>query len=84
MPLDNLMNQPLFSQREFYRNAHWQSKFVLWPRRCDLSERPIWLERAYCGTRVITGPGDPVYEYRWLTKESFIQAALGGIINGTS
>jgi hypothetical protein len=81
MPLDNLLYKPLFSQREFYRRAHWQLKFVLWPRRCDLSDKRIWLKRAYHGTVVITGPGDPVYEYRWLTKESFTVAALGGIIN---
>lgn len=77
-------HSPLFSQREFYRRAYWQFKFVLWPRRCDLSKNRIWLERAYRGTRVITGPGEPVYEYKWLSKESFLKAALGGIINGTT
>jgi hypothetical protein len=81
MPLDTMGHQPLFSQREFYRRAYWELKFVLWPQRCDLSDKRIWMTRAYRGTRVITGPGDPVYEYRWLTKESFTVAALGGIIN---
>jgi hypothetical protein len=80
MPLDQLMYRPLFSQREFYRRAHWQLKFVWWPRQCYLSDKKIWLKRAYQGTAVWTGPGDPVYEYRWLTKESFTVAALGGII----
>ena len=81
MPLDELVYKPLFFQREFYRRAYWQLKFVWWPRRCDLSDKRIWLKRAYRGIRVITGPGEPVYEYRWLTKESFTVAALGGIIN---
>jgi hypothetical protein len=81
MPLDELVYKPLFSQREFYRRAYWQLKFVWWPQRCDLSDKRIWLKRAYRGTVVITGPGDPVYKYRWLTKESFVTAALGGIIN---
>lgn len=80
MPLDTLMYGPLYSRREFYRRSSWQQKFVLWPRRCDISERRIWLERAYLGTRMITGPGTPVYEYRWLSKESFTVAALGGIL----
>ena len=81
MPLDSNMGcRPLFSQREFFRKAHWQLRFVLWPRRCDLSNKRIWLKQAYRGTVVITGPGDPVYKYRWLTKESFTVAALGGII----
>jgi hypothetical protein len=82
MPMDSHMGyQPLFSQREFFRRAHWQLKFALYPRHCYLSDKRIWLKRAYCGTVVITGPGDPVYEYKWLTKESFTVAALGGIIN---
>jgi hypothetical protein len=80
MPLDNLLYKPLFSQREFFRKAHWQLRFVLWPRQCYLSDKRIWLKQAYRGTVVITGPGDPVYEYRWLTKESFTVATLGGII----
>jgi hypothetical protein len=80
MPLDELVYTPLFSQREFYRRAYWELKFALWPQRCDLSDKRIWLKRAYRGTRVIIGPGEPVYEYRWLTKESFVTAALGGII----
>jgi hypothetical protein len=84
MPLDNLVYRPLLSQREFFRRAHWQLKFVWWPRRCGLSDKRIWLKRAYCGTAVWTGPGDSVYEYRWLTKESFTVAALGGIIRGKS
>jgi hypothetical protein len=80
MPLDDMGYQPLFSQREFFKKADWQLKFALWPTKCYLSNKKIWLKRAYRGVRVITGPGDPVYEYKWLTKESFTVAALGGII----
>jgi len=80
MPLDTLMHRPLFSQREFYRRAYWELKFVLWPRQCDLSDRRIWLEQAYLGTRMITGPGTPVYEYRWLSKEEFLFQKIRGNI----
>lgn len=80
MPLDTLMYRPLFSQREFYRRAHWKKKFVLWPKRCDLNKSRLWLTTAYQGVRVYTGPGDPVYEYRWLSKESFTLSALKGLI----
>jgi hypothetical protein len=81
MPLDSMgVSQLLFSQREFFRRAQWQLKFVVWPQRCYLSGNRIWLSQAYRGTRVITGPGEPVHEHRWLTKESFIVAALRGKI----
>jgi hypothetical protein len=36
------------------------------------------LEYAYKGTRTITGPGTPVFEYKWLTKEQYLLAAIKG------
>jgi hypothetical protein len=58
----------------------WEYKFILWPRQCEVSKKHIWLEYAYKGTRTITGPGEPVFEYRWLTKEEFVVAGLKGVI----
>jgi hypothetical protein len=29
---------------------------------------------------MITGPGEPVFEYRWLSKEEFVVAGLKGIL----
>lgn len=64
----------------FWDRSTWQYKFALWPHKCSISGKHIWLEGAYKGTRIITGPGTPVIEYRWLSKESFIIARLKGII----
>jgi hypothetical protein len=51
---------------------HWQLKFAVIPHRCAVSGHRIWLEHAYCGTRVITGPGTPVVERYWLTPAEFV------------
>lgn len=50
----------------FYRRCvGWQLKFVWWPARCHITGKSLWLEYAYQGTSVLTGPGDPILEYRW-------------------
>lgn len=52
--------------------SYSQLRFCLWPRRCDISNRVLWLEHAHCTTRVITGPGEPVLEHRWYSREEFL------------
>ena len=64
----------------FYSRAYWNKKFALWPRQCDQSGKRIWLEYAYKGTRMITGPGEPVFEYRWVNRKEYVFAQLKGII----
>jgi hypothetical protein len=64
----------------FYGRADWKLVFALWPRRCDQSGKRIWLEYAYLGTRMITGPGDPVYLFRWVKSNEYLVAQLKGII----
>jgi hypothetical protein len=64
----------------FWSRSTWEYKFVLWPKYCEISNRRIWLEYAYKGTRMIAGPGEPVFEYKWLTKEEFLLARLKGIL----
>jgi hypothetical protein len=49
----------------FYRRAEWEERFALTPQRCDLSQKRIWLKRGFVGAAVWTGPGSPVWEYRW-------------------
>ena len=49
----------------FYRKAKWDLTFVLWPKRCDLSNKWLWFRQVYKGTAVWTGPGEPVYEFRY-------------------
>ena len=63
----------------FYRNClGWQLRFALFPHRCDLTDRVIWLEYAYKGTSMLTGPGDPIIEHRWHDKAEHLIWKLKG------
>jgi len=63
----------------FYRYCiGWKLKFVWWPVYCDLSSRPLWLEYAYQGTAMLTGPGDSVVEHRWHQKHEHIIFKIKG------
>lgn len=64
----------------FYNRATWYLKFAWWPKRCDRSGKRIWLTRAYYGVVMFTGPGSPVFEYRWLTRDEFIMGKLRGTL----
>ena len=54
------------------RRATWELCFAWRPHVCELSRKVIWLQTAYRGTRVITGPGTPVVERYWLTSAEFV------------
>jgi hypothetical protein len=58
--------------------SNWALKFAWVPHRCCKSERLIWLEHAYQGTRIITGPGTPITETFWLNKADFVIWKLKG------
>jgi hypothetical protein len=64
----------------FFNRAYWALRFSWWPRRCAFSGERIWLTMAYKGTAIWTGPGEPVYEYKWLTKTEFLIGVLKGKI----
>jgi hypothetical protein len=55
-----------------------QYKFTLWPRTCHLTGKTLWLKNVYKQTAMITGPGDPVFEYRWYDRNEFLTARLKG------
>lgn len=57
-----------------------QYKFVLWPKRCYFSNRLLWLEKAYVKIAMWTGPGDPVFEYRWYDKHQYLINKIKGNI----
>jgi len=77
MPLDNIMYQ---SEDFFYSRAIWYAKFAWLPKRCDLSNKIIWFKVAYKGTAMFTGPGNPVIDTRWISKEDFLFARIAGKI----
>jgi hypothetical protein len=51
-------------------------KFAWLPETCALTGKLIWLEKAYRLTRIITGPGESIFEYRWHDKNTHIMWLL--------
>lgn len=75
MPMDNTFDQ------DFKRRClGWQLKFSFIPRRCHYTKKSVWFKFAYRGTEMITGPGTPVFNDRWVDKKSYIFLKLKGII----
>lgn len=54
--------------------------FCLWPRRCWLSGRWLWMRWVYQRTAMWTGPGDPVFEHRWYDPSEFLLYELKGTL----
>ena len=76
MPLDKLFDNDPFKRR----CAGWEVKYSLWPRRCYYTEKLLWFTLAYRGTSILTGPGEPIFEYRWCNKESYLFLKIKGTI----
>lgn len=64
--------------RSFYQKATWKKRFAWWPHCCMITSRRIWLEFAYRGTAMYTGPGDPVYEHQWHDAKEHLLWTLKG------
>jgi hypothetical protein len=62
----------------FYDRAVWELSFAWFPHRCEITNKLIWLNYAYQGTRRIYGPGDPVVEERWHNKHEHLLWCLKG------
>jgi hypothetical protein len=60
------------------KQAHWKLSRPLWPRRDTLTNKWLWVKPAYLGTRIITGPGEPVIEYYWMSRDDFLIWNLKG------
>ena len=54
------------------RATGWHLHFCLLPRKCFLTDQKLWLERCYKGTRMITGPGEPVFVDYYIDKFEFL------------
>ena len=76
MPL-TWMNE---SYDPFLHRARWKLMFAWRPHRCYFSKQWIWFKLGYRGTAIWTGPGEPVFETKWVTKEEFLVATLKGTI----
>ena len=80
MPLDKSMNPPEWEDQLFFNRAIWYLKFAWLPQRCVKTGKLLWLTRAYKGTVMWTGPGDPVYEHKWMSRSEFLFNRLRGTI----
>lgn len=62
----------------FHARAQWTMEFAWLPHRCDITQRIIWLQLAYCGRARWTGPGDDAVETRWHERHEHLIYALKG------
>ena len=67
-----------YSDKRFLERADTEVKWALWPRRCHVSGRWLWLTQAYCAMFVINGPGDPAIWYRWYSNKEYLVLKLKG------
>jgi hypothetical protein len=58
----------------------WELKLSIWPRRCYYTNKSIWLKCGYKGVAMWTGPGESVFEYRWIEKNEFLIKRLKGML----
>ena len=56
----------------------WERQWSLLPRRCFYSNKSVWLKRAYRGTSMLTGPGDTIFEYRWVDSKEYLFLKIKG------
>lgn len=54
----------------------WKVKFSWRPQTCFLTGKQLWGKKAYHGVRMITGPGEPVFEDYWIDKYEFVKWQL--------
>ena len=72
MPMDSPTQSPPGEDWGLRRIFDWHLHLCVWPRKCFLTERKLWLEQCYKGTRVITGPGEPVSIDYYIDKYEFL------------
>lgn len=56
----------------FADRAHWRLRFLWFPKRSYLTGRWLWLMYVYEGTAMWTGPGDPVFEFRYHERDEHL------------
>ena len=77
-----LMARDRDRDESFYRRAVWVKRFAWWPKRCDCSGSWLWVQQVMMGVAMYTGPGDPVFEFRWHSAKEHVVFLLKGNPNG--
>jgi hypothetical protein len=78
MPQDYVQCPPRHEDWGLNRVQDWKLKFCLWPRECFLTGRRIWGTEAYHGTRILTGPGEPIIDHYYIDRDEFMIWKLKG------
>jgi hypothetical protein len=79
--MDTVGFQPRRSDEDFKRRCiGWQRKISYWPRKCHYTGKSIWFKKAYQGTEMITGPGTPIFEHRWVHPDDYLFLKIKGTI----
>jgi hypothetical protein len=58
----------------------WELRWSFLPRKCFYTNRSLWLKQAYMGTSILTGPGDPIFDYRWIDQKEYLFLKIKGVI----
>ena len=73
--------EPVWSDETFKRRCiGWELKFSFIPRRSYYTGKYLWLKKAWRGTALLTGPGEPIFNYRWCGREELLFLKLKGTI----
>jgi hypothetical protein len=54
------------------RRLGQESKICLWPRKCFISGKNIWLKKCKVIHTMLTGPGSPIFETFWCDQNEFL------------
>lgn len=80
MPMDSLMWEETSNEAFKRRCIGWELKYSLLPRRCYYTGKILWFKLAYQGTSMVTGPGDPIFEFRWCDRQEYLFLKIKGTI----
>jgi hypothetical protein len=73
MPIPMQIYMPTdYDDQRFLSQNDTELKWLLWPRRCQVSGRWMWLTRAWHARYIITGPGDPAIWVRWYSTTEYL------------
>lgn len=73
---DEVQQEPITGNWGLRKAKGWQLKMCWIPKKCFISDKPLWGKKAYHAQRILTGPGEPVIENYWLEKTEFIKWQL--------
>ena len=68
--------EPRASDWGLSRVRDWKLTLCFRPKTCFLTGKQLFGKRCYKGTRVITGPGEPVIEHYFIEKFEFMKWQL--------